>query len=124
MKRRSITLGVEQVAELMQRLSQTEGLLEELGIDFGAIPSPEEVFATNVANRSQKHQVKRASHGLKRQRVQELEVELMDASLPDRKRRRTEDYLHKAQERLQASTKQLEKVSAVTPNTKPPKQRK
>jgi hypothetical protein len=124
MKRRSITLGVEQVAELMQRLSQTEGLLEELGIDFGAIPSPEEVFATNVANRSQKHQVKRASHGLKRQRVQELEVELMDASLPDRKRRRTEDYLHKAQERLQASTKQLEKVSAVTPKNKPPKQRK
>jgi hypothetical protein len=40
MNRRSITLGVEQVAELMQHLSKTKGLLEELGIDFGAIPGP------------------------------------------------------------------------------------
>jgi hypothetical protein len=70
MKRRSITLGVEQVAELMQRLSKTEGLLEELGIDFGAIPSPEEVFSTNFVNRVQRQQVKTASHGLKRQRVE------------------------------------------------------
>jgi hypothetical protein len=124
MKRRSITLGVEQVAELMQRLSKTEGLLEKLGIDFDVIPSPEEVFSTNVVNRTQKHQGKLASHGLKRQRVQELEVELMDASLPDRKRRRTEDYLLKAQERLRASTEQLEKASAVTAKTKPSKQRK
>jgi hypothetical protein len=124
MKRRSITLGVEQVAELMQRLSKTEGLLEKLGIDFDVIPSPEEVFSTNVLNRTQKHQGKLASHGLKRQRVQELEVELMDASLPDRKRRRMEDYLLNAQERLRASTEQLEKASAVTAKKRPPKQRK
>jgi hypothetical protein len=125
MKRRSITLGVEQVAELMQRLSKKEGLLTSIGIDFDAIPSREEVLSTNNDNRLQRqHQVKRASHAKKRQRVQELEEELTDAHLPDRKRLRTESYLHTAQERLQASTEQLEKASAVTPKVKPSKPKK
>jgi hypothetical protein len=121
MKRRSITLGVEQVAEMMQRLSKKEGLLEKIGIDFGAIPSREDVFSTSNQRRIQKQQVKRTSHARKRQRVQELEDELTDVHLPERKRMRTENYLHKAQEKLQTSLDQIEKASAVKPKTEPPK---
>ena len=69
MKRRSITLGVEQVAELMQRLSKEAGLLESLGIECDVIPSQDEVKATKVVNRLQKQQVNMARHGLKRPRV-------------------------------------------------------
>jgi ABC-type phosphate transport system auxiliary subunit len=102
---------------------QCPGTAATQGFDFGAIPSQEEVFSTRVVNRVQRQQVKMASHGLKRQRVQELEAELMNTSLPDRKRLRTENSLQKAQERLQASSKQLKKASAATSKTKPPKQR-
>jgi hypothetical protein len=42
LKRRPITPGVEQVAELIQRLSKTEGLLEKLGIDWVG-PKPQSV---------------------------------------------------------------------------------
>jgi hypothetical protein len=99
LRRRAIILGVEQVTELMQRRSKTEGLLEKLGIDFGAIPGQEEVFSTSVINRVQRQQVKMASHGLKRQRVQELEAELMNTSLPDRKRLRWKPGLCRKRER-------------------------
>jgi hypothetical protein len=43
MKRRAITIGKEQVAELMMRLAETDGLVESLGIDLNAIPSREDV---------------------------------------------------------------------------------
>jgi hypothetical protein len=43
-KRRSITLGKEQVAELMMRLSKTKGLVESLGIDIDILASRETVF--------------------------------------------------------------------------------
>jgi hypothetical protein len=124
MKRRSITLGVEQVAELMQRLSKKPGLLESIGIDFGSIPSHEDILSTNNDNRLIRQQVKRTSHGKKRQRVQELEEELTDVHLPVRKRLRTEDHLRKAQERLHASAEKLEKALAVPQKAKPkePKQ--
>jgi hypothetical protein len=124
MKRRSITLGVEQVAELMQRLSKKAGLLESIGIDFDAIPSREDVVLTNNDNRIQKQQMEKASRGKKRQRVQELEETLTDAQLPDRKRLRTMDYLRKALKRLHASVEKEEKpaVPLKTKRSKPKEQ--
>jgi hypothetical protein len=98
MKRRSITLGVEQVAELMLCLSKKMGLLESLGIDFDAIPSCEDVVLTNNDKRIQKQQMEKASRGKKRQRVQEL----TDVHLPDQKRLRTMDDLRKARKALHA----------------------
>jgi hypothetical protein len=95
MKRRSITLGVEQVAELMQRLSKTPGLLESIGIDFGAIPSHDDVFLTNTDNRLKKQREAVASHGQKRKRVQELKKELTDVHLPVQKRLCTESCFRK-----------------------------
>ena len=123
MKRRSITLGVEQVAELMQRLSKKAGLLESIGIDVDAIPSREDVFSTKNDNRFQKQQGKMASHGKKRKRVQELEEELANTHLPARKRLRTEHDLYKAREKVQASMEKLEKALSVKPQARPPKPR-
>ena len=123
LKRRSITLGVEQVAELMQRLSKTPGLLKSIGIDFGAIPSHDDVFLTNTDNRLKKQRQTVAAHGQKRKRVQELEEELTDVHLPGRKRLCTENSLRKARGRLQASAAKIEKASAVLSKAKQTKPR-
>jgi hypothetical protein len=123
MKRRSITLGVEQVAELMQRLSRTPGLLESIGIDFGAIPSHDDVFLTNTDNRLKKQRQTVAAHGQKRKRVQELEEKLVDVHLPVQKRLCMESCLRKARDRVQASTVKIAKAAAVISKTKPTKPR-
>ena len=81
MKRRSITLGVEQVAELMQRLSKTPGLLESIGIDFGAIPSHDDVVLTNTDNRLKKQRETVASHGQKHKRAKRAKKRAADAQV-------------------------------------------
>jgi len=124
MKRRSITLGVEQVAELMKRLSQIPGLLESIGIDFGAIPSHDDVFSTSTNNRLKKQREAVASHGQKRKRVQELEEKLTDAHLPVRKRLCTERSLRTARGYLQTSAAKIEKAAAVISKAKQSKPKK
>jgi hypothetical protein len=108
----------------MQRLSKTPGLLESIGIDFGSIPSHDDVFSTNTNNRLKKQRETVASHGQKRKRVQELEEELTDAHLPVRKRLCTESWLRKARGHLQASAVKIEKAAAVISKAKQTKPRK
>jgi hypothetical protein len=72
MKRRSITLGKEQVAELMVRLDKIPGLVESL-IDTSIIPSREDVHMATTDRRDQKLWMQTVFLEKKRRRITELE---------------------------------------------------
>ena len=114
MKRRSITLGKEQVAELMLRLSQTEETIESLGIDIQSVPNCCEVMTATEDRREERRTLKMAGHIRKRQRVQTLESDLLHDDLPVRKRQRTEHNLVLARKKLQECTDSLAKETVRT----------
>jgi hypothetical protein len=102
MKRRSITLGKEQVAELLVRLDKIPGLVESL-MDHSIIPSREDVHMATTDRRDQKLRIQTVVLDKKRRRITELEDELGTSGLPERKRMRTENSLSTARTHLRAS---------------------
>jgi hypothetical protein len=108
-KTRSITLGKEQIAELMLRLAPRPGLLESLGIDVKLIPSRDDVCAAAAEQRDIKKQTQLSVQCRKRQRVEALEAQLSSVTvkLPDRKRRRLQHSLSIATVQLQTSESRL-----------------
>jgi hypothetical protein len=123
MKRRSITLGKEQVAELMVRLDKIPGLVESL-IDSTIIPSREDVHMATTDRRDQKLRLQAVVLDKKRRRIAELEDELGTFCLPDRKRMRTENSLSAARTQLHASEARrvviLSKASSAAKSRKKP----
>ena len=102
MKRRSITLGKEQVAELMMRFAKIPGLVESL-VDNNVIPNREDVFVTTNERRDQKLQLQAGALDRKRRRITTLGDERASVDLPDRKRMRIQNSLSIVREQMQAS---------------------
>ena len=122
MKRRCITMGIDQTAEMMMRFQDTDnGIIERLGIDTSLLHRDRQsLFDAACENQSQAKHKKMASHEKKRKRVETLEDELETSVGSTSKRLKTEASLVAANNAFAKSKIQMAKKLAM----KPPKRYK
>jgi hypothetical protein len=117
MKRRCITMGVDQITGMMMRFQDAEeGIIDTIGIDTSLIRHDRQsIFESANEKQIQSKQKKLASHEKKRKRMESYEDELKQDH-PNVKRRRTvEGYLVNATKAFEESKLQLAKKLAVKP---------